>query len=628
LDARKNYYLALTYKRTNVVNESNAVSGFNTRMALWASTLKSVGHVIHLLQDQASPQHSRGEPHNHTCTAGYNLLNQDIATRTYENYINYRGLFKDNETLLRAGRPPYEFTNACEEQFWLDMFAASGARPPKDPEIWFTTVYPTPQFRIQRMFFTTRSPGDPTVAANIPLAQLNARAGLGDYANRGFFTQDYQAGSYSSPPPTNDPSYAISNQTPVTYPSDDGPMSVSARVLSWRVPDPINPNFPDEGLDPQGRAPIISASQWCEIDANSCNANVGINLGDTVLTLDNYNQMADMLIPRTIAYSAGLINFFFRGKLEIEPIPQRFFGVVDLGQPHTVNGDGYPIITATNKILGFEKIRLKVRNLTDPITESGTNVVVPQIVGTGRLVAIARYHRNPCYKPDLSGERRVAYAPAPAFGVITEPVCPMGLRTDFQEISVSAELPVTAEADLPGGRGGAAPASVEKSFDFSADPIPVNATDLFIQVVYRGQLGAETDGIAVGNFDVQEPTFYAGWNNTDYYFNESLSQWLAPSATFPARVINGIRVCAGFPSKWVYFYNALNPQPGLGFPLGAASPGVVRLAFVFAKPATSTQRYAIRSSAIRRRAGAKNRRQSAGSQTPCEGQCDRRAAPL
>ncbi len=167
----------------------------------------------------------------------------------------------------------------------------------------------------------------------------------------------------------------------------------------------------------------------------------------------------------------------------------------------------------------------------------------------GKLVAVARYHRNSCYTPDLSGERTVAYAPAPAFGVITEPVCPMGLRTNFQEISVFAELPVTSEADLRCGRRGAAPASVDKDFDFSADPIPVNATYLFIQVVYRGQLGEETDGNAVGNFDVQEPTFYAGWNNTDYYFDESLSQWLAPTATYPARVIQGIRVCAGSPHR-------------------------------------------------------------------------------
>ena len=270
-------------------------------MLFRSTTLKSIGHVVHLLQDQASPQHSRGEPHNHVCAGFFGLgpaANQQIATRTYENYINYRGLFKDNETLVKAGRPPYEFTNACEEQNWLDMFTASGARPPKDPAIWFSTVYPTPQFRIQRMFFTTRNPGDPTNPFDTPLVQLNARAGLGDYANRGFFTQNYQGGRYASPPRTDDPSYAIGDQAPVTYPFDGGAMTVLARVLSWRVPDPINPNFPDEGLDTQGRAPIISASQWCEIDANSCNRNTGINLEDTVLTLDNYNQMADMLIPR------------------------------------------------------------------------------------------------------------------------------------------------------------------------------------------------------------------------------------------------------------------------------------------------------------------------------------------
>lgn len=74
---------------------------------------------------------------------------------------------------------------------------------------------------------------------------------------------------------------------------------------------------------------------------------------------------------------------------QIEPITQRFFDVVDLGQPHTVNADGYPILTATNKILGFEKIRLKLRNLTDVITESGTNADLPQVVGLGKLVAVA-----------------------------------------------------------------------------------------------------------------------------------------------------------------------------------------------------------------------------------------------
>ena len=589
MDARRAFFLALTYREPIVpanISSARAKLESDIRMQLWSTTLKSVGHVVHLLQDQASPQHSRGEPHNHTCTLPGSVINQDLATRTYENFINFRLVSRFNGAI--ADRDfQYIATNDCEEAQWLQLYRESGQVPANNISPWLAQ-YPVPSFAVQRKFFTTRAAGDSTNAAKLPLATLNARAGLGDYANRGFYTQDNQASNYQSPPGINSPEFVAVAEEPVVVP---GLGTFRLAESFWRVPDAVAPNFDDVGLN-NGRAPIVSQRQWCTITSQlglQCNL-------QSVLTLRNYNQMADMLIPRATAYTAGMINFFFRGKLEIEPITQRFFGVVDLGQPHTVNADGYPIITATNKILGFEKIRLKVRNLTVPITESGTNANVPQIVGMGKLVAVARYHRNPCYKPDLSGERRVAYAPVPALGVITEPVCPMGLRTNFQEISVSAELPITAEADLPGGRGGAAPASVEKVFDFNADPIPVNATDLFIQIVYRGQLGEETDGIAVGNFDVQEPTFYAGWNNTDYYFDESMSRWFAASATIPARVINGIRVCAGSPSKWVYFYNALNPQPGLGFPLGAASPGVVRLAFVFAKPATGTQRYAIRSS--------------------------------
>ncbi len=39
----------------------------------------------------------------------------------------------------------------------------------------------------------------------------------------------------------------------------------------------------------------------------------------------------------------------------------------------------------------------------------------------------------------------------------------MGVGTDYQEISVSAVLPIFAEADLPGGRGGTVPTSVDKT---------------------------------------------------------------------------------------------------------------------------------------------------------------------
>ena len=37
-------------------------------------------------------------------------------------------------------------------------------------------------------------------------------------------------------------------------------------------------------------------------------------------------------------------------------------------------------------------------------------------------------------------------APQPALGVTTAPVCPMGVRTDYQQNSVSADLPISAAA--------------------------------------------------------------------------------------------------------------------------------------------------------------------------------------
>ena len=596
-DAKRDFYQALTYKVVQSPTAALSKRDSDTRQNLWASTMLSLGHVVHLLQDQASPQHSRGEPHNYVCRGFFSLFNQSVATRTYENFINFRVIRSkfDFDAPPPAGQPNYVSTNPCEEKRWIKMFQESGQESPPSLNRWLTpgpnggvNNYPLPQFSIVRKFFTTRTNGSTMIGDQTP-PELNERAGLGDYSNRGFYTEGNMEGSallpFISPPRlSSDPSFSDGMIRTQIVP---GLGNVKVKGLLWRVPDAVAPNYDDPNLV-NGKAPIVSYGQW---------GFFGVLGGKRrILTLDNYNQMADMLAPRAIAYSAGLINYFFRGKLEIEPIDQRIFAVINQGEPHTVNAEGYPIRISNNKVFGFEKIRLKVRNLTDPIIESGTNLNVPQRAGVGTLVAVARYHRNACYKPDLTGERQYRYSPPPAL-LVDEPTCALNLptRTAYQEISVSATLNILSEADLPGGSGGTPPASVEKTFDFSADPIPVNATDLFIQVVYRGQLGDETDGIAVGNYDLREPTFYAGWNNTDYAYNEITTSWQSAGGAFPARVMQGIRTCAGFPSKWVYQYNTSDPQPGLGFPIAGDAPGVLRLAFLFGKPALPNQRVSFRS---------------------------------
>ena len=107
-------------------------------------------------------------------------------------------------------------------------------------------------------------------------------------------------------------------------------------------------------------------------------------------------------------------------------------------------------------------------------------------------------------------------------------------------------------------------------------------------------MGDETDGIAVGNLDVQEPTFFAAWNNTDYYFSELSNNWLPQNPmSFPSRGVDGVAICAGSPSQLVYRYIPEN-GPGRPFFVGALTPGVVRLAFVFGKRSVLTTRYPFR----------------------------------
>ena len=55
-------------------------------------------------------------------------------------------------------------------------------------------------------------------------------------------------------------------------------------------------------------------------------------------------------------------------------------------------------------------------------------------------------------------------------------------------------------------------------FDFSRTVIPINATDVFLQIVYRGPLGDEGDAIVVTTKDISEPTY-------NYTFN-TWDQWL------------------------------------------------------------------------------------------------------
>jgi hypothetical protein len=111
---------------------------------------------------------------------------------------------------------------------------------------------------------------------------------------------------------------------------------------------------------------------------------------------------------------------------------------------------------------------------------------------------VAKFHRNQCYQPDLSGE----------YG--SEDENNVRINDWKQCRSKDEDIVVSKEADVPAGvNADAQPVA----FEFPI-PIPINATDLYLQVVYRGPLGQENDAVAVATKDIAEPDFQIGTYNT------------------------------------------------------------------------------------------------------------------
>lgn len=490
-DAREFYWRALTWK-TRPAAIANTLAGtqfdYVARMRYFSSTFKSIGHVVHLLQDLAQPQHSRNDPHNpHIGVGKFKCCGTDINRRLYEAYTEARiGL------AATGGSDPTRYLRA--------MFEDGVPVPNFFPAIQLGN-YPIPQFSTPVKFFTTRPNRGGAGDAN-PLA----RRGLADYSNRGFFTDGTRPGmvaGLANPPPLTDAGWSFVERDQV-IPSTG--ITVRQGNFFRVVPDSVAPNYIDSGENASRQVFHGSGSIW---------ENVAGQQGQQIdADLLGMTQQADMLLPRAAAYSAGIINFFFRGKIEVTAPTYGLLAAIDHAVLHSLNANGFPIRTDNGTVYGFTAIKLKIRNATGAITEPGNSVPILQnmsATGLGnsdaKIVAVVRYHRNPCYKPDLTSERTINSAS----GIITEPTGCAGnnSREPIPETSVSRPLVLSA-AQLN------TLTPTEVTFDFTDDPLPINATDIFVQVVYYGQLGDEPNGVAIGAMDVMEPSYYTVWNNTDY----------------------------------------------------------------------------------------------------------------
>ncbi len=420
-DAKDYLYKALTYNE-GAPEESHAARG-----RVWGELFLSLGSAVHHMQDMAQPQHVRNDQH---CDKWY-CFHLENRSR-YEAYTAERRVVVN--TLAASASPVYPGATRFQwaTDFWFNdirpgiaqftnrHFVSQGTNFTIDGDQVNTGTYPEPR---------------PIGSMDYPIGQLFADVG--------------------ERPKPEIIALCEENDLPVdcTMTMFSTPLSQKASTLSIFDQDLVT-----RGLTVSYTSSAMGPSYTTE--------------RLFALNRFNFDDAHKILIPKAVGYSAGLINHFFRGSLEVGPPALGAYAVADHATAH-----------------GFNTIKAIIRNTTPNETMNG-----------GVLIAVAKFHRNKCYRADLSGE----FTQDAAGNLI--PPCP-----DYR--SAEEYIVTSTEQTLTLGPG------EQRELTFTLDGyIPMDATDLYLQVVYRGILGDESDSVAVGTVNLAEPTFLAIMNATDVFF--------------------------------------------------------------------------------------------------------------
>lgn len=295
----------------------------------------------------------------------------------------------------------------------------------------------------EQLNYSGYSPVELSIFNNLDKFWINGGKGLAEYTNRNFLSRDTNI--------------------------DDAKYALPAPIGDWTTTETVGGNqytvkylqgYATDSYRSSASTPIsrLSAYSYMDFEMNKYGS------AQRVYSLNNkiHKEYADLLVPRAVGYSAGFLNYFFRGTIDIAP-------------PTT---GGYSLIDATQQgyTPAFTAIKLKATNTTTT-GESMTN-------GTIQLVVKYKMAQT---DPFVAGQ--VATSADFFYTVVPE------------KNNVSALYSATP---------------TELNFDLTGqNAIPLWATDLYIQVVFKGTLGTEADAVAVGFKDISEPTPIDIFNNMD-----------------------------------------------------------------------------------------------------------------
>jgi hypothetical protein len=296
-----------------------------------ALMFRSLGQVLHLLEDMAQPQHTRNDLHPGCENA---LSGRVLPERSwYEAYVEHRAL----GTVFR-GRPT------------VPLQLAGAATPRPDTFSGFFAA--------------------------------SDRAGLADFSSRNFFTSGTNLGGVLNPctglaePACNAEIYDTRDVPHVVVTAKGDVLSAPVRLLLRTMRDPVTgtpiPDVAvstrsvwDHHLEQRGSRPAFS------------------------LNILNYDAMAAVLLPRAVAYGTGLLDHFFRGRLD--------------ASVHPADGDDPAVL------------RLLVRNLADEALDGTVTVMAEDTTTRIRQAVLA------------PGEAGLLLGPVP-----TGPVAPGNLLPEIR----------------------------------------------------------------------------------------------------------------------------------------------------------------------------------------------------
>jgi len=134
-------------------------------------------------------------------------------------------------------------------------------------------------------------------------------------------------------------------------------------------------------------------------------------------------------------------------------------------------------------------------------------------MAAGTLAAVVKFRRNSNYTDALTMEPGSPEVMAQMGDDVTSLTAERGASDEI--------IVATAVFDAFGNP--VAPGSVtlsstpqEFSFQFTNELLPLNATDVYLQIVWQGTLGVESNAVVATTIDISEPTYVSVFNASDY----------------------------------------------------------------------------------------------------------------